>query len=515
MIITTAVRDNEDLRRIGGDLLPTTLGETLSETFGDPLFSPLESLFRRAEIGAERGLGGQNPIGRVARSREAEEDLTPFVDPEVLNEKYGHLGLKFSQPTRAAVAALMAETKREERRRQSVIERGPRGFLPAAAQFGVGFLRSAIDPLNVAAAFVPVVGQARYAGMVARMGVTRARLATGAIEGLAGSVALEPLTFGLARSLQLDYEMSDALVNVAFGTLLGGGLHLAGGKVADLIAARREPTAAIDRVDALPPSAREAALIKGIADAYEGRPIDVEPAIRIAEHVEALGDGPKPSRRPAVEPLTPDRAVVDRERITPDGRETTVRPPDGAAPGLSAVVRASPGVHANSRQFGVDIVNPDGSVERVADRLTRKQAVERARRELAIRAEPLGAIERSVEPTREERLAEIEADVRRIASEDPVAAEREAERAERADLPDEAPEPEVDVAALEPDALATLAETLDENELLNFEEWRAAGPDEVPEPVLLEIEAASEDVRNAESLARSVRAAGECLTRIT
>ena len=93
---------------------------------------------------------------------------------------------------------------------------------------------SLFDPINIAASFIPVFGQARFAGLVARQGFTRARLAKGVTEGAVGAAIVEPIVYGVAKEVQADYGLADSLLNITFGTILGGGLHVGAGKLKDL-----------------------------------------------------------------------------------------------------------------------------------------------------------------------------------------------------------------------------------------------------------------------------------------
>ena len=81
--------------------------------------------------------------------------------------------------------------------------------------------------------FIPIVGQARFASMVARAGLTQARFGKGAIEGLVGIAAVEPLVYTAATREQSDYGLVDSLIAVTFGGILGGGLHVGIGKLKD------------------------------------------------------------------------------------------------------------------------------------------------------------------------------------------------------------------------------------------------------------------------------------------
>lgn len=266
--------ENEALRRFGGPLLPAALGESLGAAFEDPTLAPLELLGVQAEIARAQNQGREivgSGRGRRAVHRAPPEDL---VAPEDLNEAFKELGLGFDKPTRRGVAEILAREKRAELIRRDVIARAPGGFLPGAARFGAGLARAALDPLNVASAFVPVVSQARFAGLVARLGVSGARVSRGVIEGAVGNALIEPLVAGLSIGQQRDYTLADSLVNVALGGVLGGGLHLGFGRISDFIAARR-------------PETREALLRVSVAQVAEGRSVDLDPVLRA--ELEALG----------------------------------------------------------------------------------------------------------------------------------------------------------------------------------------------------------------------------------
>lgn len=78
-------------------------------------------------------------------------------------------------------------------------------------------LAMATDPVEVATMFIPFVGQAGKAASVARFGRIGGRARVGAIEGTAGALLTEPLYYGLSKDQQLDYTMSEALLNVGAG----------------------------------------------------------------------------------------------------------------------------------------------------------------------------------------------------------------------------------------------------------------------------------------------------------
>lgn len=179
-------------------------------------------------------------------------DAGRIESQEALNEEFGDIGLTFDRATSREEAEILAQGRREEIIRGAIIEAGPKGVLPGAARFGAGLAAMAVDPVEVATMFIPVVGPAGRAASVARFGRVGGRALVGATEGLIGNALTEPLYFGLSRSQQLDYTMSDALTNIALGAVLGGVLGVGSGIVSKSTAANIavKEDAALDLFDA-------------------------------------------------------------------------------------------------------------------------------------------------------------------------------------------------------------------------------------------------------------------------
>ena len=165
--------------------------------------------------------------------------------PEDLNEQYSSIGLKFESPTSSEEAKLLAEGKKEELIRNAIISKSPTGLIPTVAKFGGGMLAVASDPLEIASMFIPIVGPTAKAASVARYGKVAGRARVGAIEGTGGALILEPFYYSLSKSQQLDYTMSEALLNVGAGFFLGGGIGTVAGAVAR---SRVDPKAILDAV---------------------------------------------------------------------------------------------------------------------------------------------------------------------------------------------------------------------------------------------------------------------------
>jgi hypothetical protein len=158
----------------------------------------------------------------------------------------GQLSIESGGITQAALDILI-ERKRDELRRASILARAEGGFLENVSRFGVAIGTSLADPVNVGLSFVPVVGQARYVRMLKAaatpLGRAGVRAGVGAAEGAVGAAIVEPLIYSAKQYEQADYDMLDSLLNVGFGTIYGGGLHVVGGAAADAIArVRGEPS---------------------------------------------------------------------------------------------------------------------------------------------------------------------------------------------------------------------------------------------------------------------------------
>jgi len=214
---------NETAAKTGYDQYSVRLGETLGAVAADNWnFNPLSSIGTYWDM-------------ESARSQSIEQDQNR-VSRDELNKEYSDLGLFFKEDEFQSVVDIMVEEKKEERQRQSIIQRGPKGFAVGAAKFATGLSVSLFDPINIAASFIPVFGQARFAGLVARQGMnfTKARAIRGVAEGAVGATVVEPIVYGVAQKVQADYGLVDSLLNITFGTILGGGLHVGAGKLKDL-----------------------------------------------------------------------------------------------------------------------------------------------------------------------------------------------------------------------------------------------------------------------------------------
>lgn len=247
---------NPALEAEGNEAIPSTFGEAAGAQFMQAF--------------------AENPGSRLARRAWRNLDSTVYELPtEELNKRFSVPGkLSFDQPTTEAVAQDMYDHQRAQVLREDAIRR--RGdSIGGGMGTGIvtGLAAGLLDPLNIAAAFIPVVGEANIARMLGSAaegaaGRALVRGTQGAIGGLTGGLATEPLNAFLTIQDKDDYTMGMFLANIAVGTVLGGAINAGTGAVRD----RR----------GLPPWSPEmhaAARTQAIAALAEGRPVQAADAM--------------------------------------------------------------------------------------------------------------------------------------------------------------------------------------------------------------------------------------------
>lgn len=196
-----------------------------------------------------------NPLAQGARmARYAVEANAPFfglesnmVSPEVAKEELksrgleGHITVPEGGMSRVEFDSIQY-LKQRELSRQAKSAMNQSTFAHVLG-FAGGLVGSAVDPINIASAFVPIVQEARIASMLGKagsstLGRAAVRAQVGATEGVVGALMIEPFTYAMSQYEQMDYTPADSFMNVVFGGLLGGGLHMAGGAVYDWRATR-------------------------------------------------------------------------------------------------------------------------------------------------------------------------------------------------------------------------------------------------------------------------------------
>jgi len=181
-----------------------------------------------------------------------------------------------------------------------------------------------LDPLNVASAFIPSVALARGAVTANRIKTAGANIAgrtsgkrflTGAMDGAIGAAVLEPLVIGAAYAEQdKDYTIMDSFLNLTFGSILGGGLHVGVGKI-------------YDRLNKIPAPTREQALRTSVVQAENDENIQVDKLIDDAETT-TINEQINETDTIVVYNANGEPRVVEKVEVDQDGT-ITIRDSDG------------------------------------------------------------------------------------------------------------------------------------------------------------------------------------------
>ncbi len=246
------------------------LPESLGAAWEDALSSnPLASLGRAGDVAlAAQGL---NRDDAAEFAEQAESGDLRGLHPDALRPEPARLSLE-DQRRRirdaglegrlearegytAEVLDILIPHKKAELDRRFVSDKAPALHMPFTLAAGLG--ASALDPINVATAFVPVVGQSRMLSLLGRArgawGRAGVRAGVGAAEGAVGGALVEPLVYAGQRAVQADYDLTDSLLNIGFGAVMGAGLQPLAGEVGDFLTRRRGGTpdwALTERTDA-------------------------------------------------------------------------------------------------------------------------------------------------------------------------------------------------------------------------------------------------------------------------
>ena len=230
-------------KNLGLDDLDTSFGTgiaTEAETFWKT--NPLQTTQRGIELseGTENILSSSG----IAGSSEDVIDSTSKISQEEALKKIDNAGISGrleigKQGINPDVLDKMISRKKDEIKRQAIVATAPDTFTYKAASFGTGLAVSLADPINIASAFIPVVGAARYGASLAKasgaLGRAGVRAKYGAAAGIVGAAVVEPLVLLPSLQEQSDYGLYDSFLNVTFGGVLGGGLHASSGAIGDVI----------------------------------------------------------------------------------------------------------------------------------------------------------------------------------------------------------------------------------------------------------------------------------------
>lgn len=270
----------------------------------------------------------ENPIAAILRAKDLGDDYrsSKRLDFETATQRLKDRGMegdiKVSEAgiPEDALNTLMFR-KGIERRRQEVFSQAEGGLGQGAARLGIALGTGLIDPLNVATAFIPVIGEARYTSLLAKAGSTLGRVGVragaGAIEGVAGAALIEPIIAGSRRFEQADYDMADSLLNVAFGGVFGAGLHTTFGAISDGVTHYRGAEPTWKGLEGVAPD--EIPLVQNLRQEI-ARGMDARDVARVTETW-------SPAARRAVEPDLPKATVAEvaHQTLPPITRELALK----------------------------------------------------------------------------------------------------------------------------------------------------------------------------------------------
>lgn len=250
------ITKGQTLADFGADTM-TAMGAAFDEAWR---FNPTNSISRNVELRqAQRGevtvirgdYGSYDPSSQPNTQIIRSKPASPMLSREDAEAKVKENSLKLTIPeqgiTQDALNILM-DRKKEELMFNFQQNSAPKGFIPSAAKFSAALAASVLDPINIASAFIPVVGQGRYAAMLAArtsmLGRAGVRAGVGVLEGAVGAAIVEPIVYSAATQEQADYDMMDSVFNVLVGGVMGGGLHAGAGAISDAIKLRKAASTA-------------------------------------------------------------------------------------------------------------------------------------------------------------------------------------------------------------------------------------------------------------------------------
>jgi hypothetical protein len=218
---------------------PTPLGEYLGAQVGSTLQGIADRYSYLGGARPDNTVIGYSMEGVPLYGNDASQTRVP---PEQAQPQLDAAGVKLAAPAEGMYQDTLdslVQRQHEQTARQVAIAASPTGARSVLG-FGAQALTSMLDPINLATAFVPVIGPMKYtallaeaSGPLARFGI---RAGVGAAEGAVGTALVQPLDYLAARNQGDDFTMTQALENIAFGAAFGGGLHSIGGALHDVMA---------------------------------------------------------------------------------------------------------------------------------------------------------------------------------------------------------------------------------------------------------------------------------------
>lgn len=248
-IFTDGLREGPPVRYI--EDAPARLADTIGDTASSAFMGTSRSIAGSSEMAAAQGIApstgdfeGAGPYQPPGYRELFENQPDMPIDQARAQVKAAGLEKTATLPDQPTIKApavdLMIKRGQETRESQTTQARGPGGITQFATNAVTSLAVGAIDPVNAAAAFMPVVPEAIGAKLLASAGESvigraAARAAVGATQGAVGTAALLPLEAFAKTQEGQDYTLNEALNSILFGAGVGGLLHAGPGAIADLV----------------------------------------------------------------------------------------------------------------------------------------------------------------------------------------------------------------------------------------------------------------------------------------
>lgn len=266
-----------DVGSILADYGPGEQFATSTQTAAEQTFdlanqkNPLGALF------SNLGIDASNYSDTFDYTDDGEEIPNLWLTSDEAKKRYG-LSIGDGQRISALAARKYSDGIKLEKTREEILSRASKDIGTQSFLFGIDLITNVLDPINVAASFIPIIGEQRALSWMAKYGPTAGRLAKGTIEGVVGNALLEPITYGLSNRLGYDYTIYNSFMNVAAGGIIGAGFHTGFGKIGDIFGFS-EWSKKLEKGQ-ISPEAHHTSLKTAISQALQDENVNVSPILR-------------------------------------------------------------------------------------------------------------------------------------------------------------------------------------------------------------------------------------------
>ena len=141
---------------------------------------------------------------------------------------YKSSGLEYNPDLTRELVDYLIEQKAQREVDEYIIKCGRGGWQEEVGKAVVGTVAANIDAVNLASILIPIGGQAWWATKALKYGAFKTVLARGAVEGVIGQTALEPVAHYEHNLEQREYSVQDSARNILASAAFGSTLNAAG-----------------------------------------------------------------------------------------------------------------------------------------------------------------------------------------------------------------------------------------------------------------------------------------------